>query len=70
MSDQKTITLWAKVPFTDARGSYKAGEEITLPNDTDVQQAEVQSLLTYGIASKEKPEAPAKVLTQTKTKPA
>lgn len=56
MSESKNITLWCVIPFKDADGHHNAGKQFSMPYETEVQQAEVQSLLTYGIASKTAPE--------------
>ncbi len=63
--EQRTVTLYALVPFKDSRGSYAKGQEFTMLHNTDSQQAEVQSLLTYGVATKTPPGNEPQVITDT-----
>lgn len=50
----QTITVFARVPFTDERGSYEVNQQVDLPYNTDADKANVASLVAYGVVAHER----------------
>lgn len=49
------IKVYAKVPFKDTDGDHAVGSEIEMPYGTAEQQAEVDTMVRYGVLTKTKP---------------
>lgn len=51
------MKFYVAIPYTDAKGEHKVGQQVEFPRETDQDKASVDTLLRYGVISRDKARA-------------